>query len=359
MAKPAGLPYYAAPLLNGMTRKETDTGSVVNTFAYSFVEMTQTRARHSRVVAAAVGLAAIVGCGATPVTDSIARCERPSLPPRATASELKAFEYDKSLPLNLDVSAAREQSGVRVHDVAYDSPKGGRVTGLLFVPAATGPHAGIIVQHGLPGSASGVAGDATLFASHGAVVLAIDAPFARRTGSPISFASRDSAEQVQLMVDLQRGIDVLLSRDDVDSGRLAYRGWSYGGAMGALFVAIERRLKTAILTVPDGGLVSHFTGDDDTNGPLGSLACADQLRWLRAMQPLEPLRFVHLASPTPLLFQGGRLDNLVPPKDFETVSNAASEPKQIKWYDAGHGLTSEAIRDQLEWLHTHVGTSSP
>jgi hypothetical protein len=78
-----------------------------------------------------------------------------------------------------------------------------------------------------------------------------------------------------------------------------------------------------------------------------------------AMQPLEPLRFVHLASPTALLFQGGRRDNLVPAKDFETVSNAASQPKQIKWYDAGHGLTNEAIRDQLEWLHQYVGTSSP
>lgn len=313
----------------------------------------------SRLLVVALGLTATVACGSTPVTDSTDRCERPSLPARATVSELKTFESDASLPLNLTMGAAREESGVHVHDISYDSPKGGRVTGLLFVPSTAGPHAGIIVQHGLPGSALGVAGDATLFASHGAVVLAIDAPFARRGGSPIAFAPSDSTEQVQLMVDLQRGVDVLVSRDDVDPKRLAYRGWSYGGAMGALFVAIERRLKTAILTVPDGGLVSHFTGDDDTDGPLQSLECANQVRWLRAMQPLEPVRFVHLASPTPLLFQGGRLDNLVPAKDFETVANAASEPKQIRWYDAGHGLTSEAIRDQLEWLHTHVGTSSP
>jgi dienelactone hydrolase len=351
MAKPSRATYYARSPAEWHDERSANASSVI--------EMRRMRTTRSRIVVAAVGLGATVACGASPVADSVGRCERPSLLAPATMSELQTFEYDASLPLHFTVGVPREESGVRVHEVSYDSPKGGRVTGLLFVPSAAGPHAGIIVQHGLPGSASGVAGDAALFASHGAVVLAIDAPFARREGPPVFFAQRDSTEQVQLMVDLQRGIDVLLSRDDVDPKRLAYRGWSYGGAMGALFVAIERRLKTAILTVPDGGLVSHFTGDDDTNGPLESLECAEQVRWLRAMQPLEPLRFVHLASPTPLLFQGGRRDTLVPVKDFETVSNAASEPKQIKWYDAGHGLTSEAIRDQLEWLHTHVGTSSP
>ena len=56
-------------------------------------------------------------------------------------------------------------------------------------------------------------------AARGAVVLAIDAPFARRGGDPFVFSPRDSLEQVQLIKDLQRAVDVLLARSDVDSAR--------------------------------------------------------------------------------------------------------------------------------------------
>lgn len=194
-----------------------------------------------------------------------------------------------------------------------------------------------------------------MIAAMGAVVLAIDAPFARRSGAQVYFSPRDSAEHVQLIVDLQHGLDFLLSQPGVDPGRLAYRGWSYGGAVGALFIAVERRLKTAILTVPDGGLVAHFAGEG-MQGPLQSLPCADQQRWVRAMLPIEPVRFVHLSAPTSILVQRGRFDTIVPPSAVMALANAASEPKTLKWYDAGHGLTPAAIDDQLQWLSEHVGT---
>jgi dienelactone hydrolase len=193
------------------------------------------------------------------------------------------------------------------------------VTGLLFDPVTrSGLRPGIVLMHGMPGNARVMAGQGHALAAHGAVVIAIDAPFARRSGPPVRYSTDDRAEQIQLIKDLQRAVDVLRARANVDDERIAYLGISYGGAMGALFAGIERRIRAAALVVGDGGLVSHFTGPEDLSF-MASLSCATRLDWLRAMAPIEPIRFIPHASPTPLLLQSGRLDNLVPVADAQAL----------------------------------------
>jgi dienelactone hydrolase len=273
---------------------------------------------------------------------------------------LHVFAYDRSAPIVLrDSLRTTDADGVGVYAVSFASPRGGRATGVLCVPPGSGPFAGILLQHGMPGSAEQTLVTARNLARHGAVVLSLDAPWARRGGRPVAFAVQDSADQVQLITDMQRGIDVLVARHDVDPARLGYLGVSYGGAMGALLAGVERRLKTYVLAVGDGGLVSHFTGaDDPPDGPLG-VSRERWQRWLAAMQPIEPLRFVGHAAPASIFFQSGRQDRLVPPVDAVWLHRAASEPKTVKWYDTGHGLGPQARVDQLEWLHRTVGMRAP
>jgi uncharacterized protein len=148
-------------------------------------------------------------------------------------------------------------------------------------------------------------------------------------------------------------VDVLRGRANVDAGRIAYIGISYGGAMGALFVGIERRLKAAVLVVADGGLVTHFTGPADTY--LKGLYCPTRLAWFREMAPIEPIRFIPHAAPTPLLLQNGSTDDLVPAADAQALHAAAPEPRTIRWYDAGHGLNLQALIDRHEWLNGQIG----
>jgi hypothetical protein len=66
-------------------------------------------------------------------------------------------------------------------------------------------------------------------------------------------------------------------------------------------------------------------------------------------------RSVGRAAPASILFQSGRYDRLVPAADAVWLHRAASEPKTVKWYEAGHGLGPQARVDQLEWLHRTVG----
>ncbi|HEX6036864.1 alpha/beta hydrolase family protein [Longimicrobium sp.] len=270
---------------------------------------------------------------------------------------LDLFRYDRAAPLDLQSRPLETREGVDVQAISYASPKGGRVTGRLFVPQGNGPFAGVVLAHGAPGNSEAFTGRGIYIARHGAVVIAIDAPFNRREGGPLTLTPRDSVEQVQLIVDLQRAVDVLLSRPDVDSARLAYVGRSYGGATGALFAGVERRLTTYILASADGGITTRFTEPDAPPPPPGR---EEQARaWLASMQPIEGLRFVGNANGT-LFFQNGRQDPVVTPARAEALHAAAAGVRtEVRWYDAAHALNPAAYVDQLRWLSDKVGTRAP
>ena len=279
---------------------------------------------------------------------------RPDFGGAATAGDRELFSYDVNAPLNLQKTVESTSNGVEVSSISFGSPDGGLVTGKMWDPVTRpGLRPGMVLMHGLPGSASAMTGVAQNYAQSGAVVVAIDAPFARREGPALRFTDQDRDEQIQVVKDLQRAVDVLRSRPNVDDDRIAYVGFSWGGATGALFVGIERRLKAAALVVGHGGQVSHATGPEG-HKLIANVPCARRVAWIRAMAPIEPIRFVGHAN-VPLLLQNGRIDELVPGYEAEALHAAAPQPKTIRWYTAGHNLGQQAAFDRHDWLVERIG----
>ncbi len=280
----------------------------------------------------------------------------------ATASDklLKLFAYDPATPLDAQAGSSEKRQGYTLQQLTYASPKGGRVPAFLSIPDGRGPFPGVLLLHGMGGSAQSMLPEAERLARLGAISLAITAPHARshRIGVQrgLNFNERDRDEQIQLIVDLRRGVDLLLSRPDVAKDRLGYVGISYGGAQGGLLAGVETRIKAYALVVGNGGMVTHFTGSNERNGRyLKSLPPERVKRWLAAMEPIEPLRWVGRAAPAHLLFQNGRSDTMVPAADGRAYQKAGSEPKKLLWYDAEHGLNGEAVRDRYTWLAEQIG----
>jgi dipeptidyl aminopeptidase/acylaminoacyl peptidase len=272
----------------------------------------------------------------------------------ASPSERSTFAYDTSASLDVIATPESRAGSATISRIRFRSGRGGDATGLLVVPNGSGPFPAVVLQHGAPGSARDMVRDAGMIAERGAILIAIDAHWNNRPGEVLTFTPQDSAEQVRLIVDIRRAVDYLISRPDVDRSRIAYWGVSYGGAMGALVAGVEPRFKTLILTVADGGLISHFTGPEDVGGMFDRLTCANKGAWIGAMLPVEPIRFIGLAR-APLLMQSGRTDALVPPADAERLQRFAPANKRILWYNAGHGLSPEAHADRLNWLREHIG----
>jgi dienelactone hydrolase len=274
------------------------------------------------------------------------------------AAALGLFDYDRAAPLDVQEVSSRAERGCTVHDITYASPKGGRVPAYLVVPDGKGSFAGIIVQHGAPGSRDTSLRRAIAYARTGAVVLAISAPFARRNAGPqdiIHLDERDRDEQIQLVVDLRRGVDLLSARPDVDQKRIAYVGGSFGAAIGGLLAGVEHRIKAFALWVGDGGPVSHLKGMGE-NGPVAHIPPEALEKWVAIMDPIEPIHFIGRAAPAALLLQSARRDQYVPVPSAEAWQKAAGDSNVIKkWYDADHALNDEAFVDQRRWLAEQIG----
>ena len=275
---------------------------------------------------------------------------------------LSLFDYDPQLPLDIKVDSEIELNGYGSYEITYASPKGGRVPATLIIPTeSSSPFAGVILMHGLPGDRSNNALFARRLVATGAVVLMIDAPFARpenrsRSSWPLTFSEVDRLEQIQLMVDLRRGVDLLSAREDVDPERLAYIGYGYGAAMGGLLAGVEPRFKAFGLMVGDGGLVSHFTSADG-NFSMESNHLSDEERqaWLELMEPIEPIRFVGRAMSSHLFFQNALQDQAVAQDDALAYQAAGSQPKKIEWYESDHFLPDEAFQHMVDWLAIEIG----
>jgi uncharacterized protein len=326
-------------------------------------------ARRTKLLVLVLGIAsAVAACGnnqARPAATPGTKVATPSLGATPPAEVTRLFNYDRRRPLgvtrlggNTGRLPAEALDGITVESITYASPKGGEVPALLVIPKGRGPFPGVIVQHGLPSTKQDFLPAGVDLARTGAVAVLIDAPFNRpkhgRVRGDLSLTPTDRDEQIQLIIDLRRAVDLLAARPDVDRRRLAYVGISYGAAMGGLLAGVEDRLKAYVLAVGDGGLVSHFTGPDDTNGPLQRLPAADRERWLQAMRPVEPINFVGHAAPAALLFQAGTMDELIPQEDARRYQQAASQPKEVRWYAAGHALNCTARQDMMAWLARHI-----
>ncbi|HEU4883849.1 MAG TPA: acetylxylan esterase [Longimicrobium sp.] len=281
-------------------------------------------------------------------------------PASADAIAAGTFAYDRGAPLQLRDSLESTENGVETHAISFASPRGGRATGLLFVPQGGDRKAGIVNMHGAPGSARQTAAASAALARRGAVVVAIDAPFARRGGDMVAFTEADSADHVQLVVDLQRAVDLLLARPDVDPARIAYVGGSFGGAVGTMFAAVDPRPAAYVLFVPDGGMVSHFTGVDGSfQGPLTEMPASVRDRWLAAMRPVEGIGYISRAKPGSILFQNGRQDPYVPADKAALLHRTAGASHTVQWYESGHALPAQARIDRWQFLAERIGTAAP
>lgn len=194
--------------------------------------------------------------------------------------------------------------------------------------------------------------EALEFSLKGVVCLLVDAPFIRSAPvqTPLfTFTERDRDAIVQCVTDLRRGIDLLLARGDVDAKRIGFVGHSYGAIVGGVLAGVEKRVRAFALAGGAAKLTSLLYTSQE--------AGADELRrqgrfqaYLQMMTAIDPDEYVKRAAPAALLFQSARRDEFVPREEASLFYQAASDPKELKWYDAGHDLNDEARADRAVWL---------
>jgi dienelactone hydrolase len=269
---------------------------------------------------------------------------------------VRHFDYDRHAPLGLKQFGVQHRERADVYDITYASPKGGVVPAYLVVPKGRGPFAAVVWGHWYWDNSSmrnrkQFLDEAIVLASAGVVSLLPDGPVARpgHVTSKEPLNEQQVVDLVQAIVDMRRGVDLLVARRDVDPKRIAFVGHSYNAMIGAFLSGIDRRFKAFVL------MAGSLSDEVDLKskelqeyrqkiGPEKFDAFIAKYYWT------DEGKYVAHAAPAFVFLQYASQEKFLNPDRAREYEKIVSEPKLFKIYDAPHALNAEARRDRIQFL---------
>jgi predicted esterase len=259
-----------------------------------------------------------------------------------------AFAYDATRPLDVRVKATEKRDGIEVRDITFASVSGSRTAAYLVVSPLSKPSAGILFVHWYEpespdSNRTQYLSQAVELAKVGTTSLLVATPWS----DPSWFPKRNAAEDYRATIDevkeLRRALDVLLAQPNIDMKRVAFVGHDLGMMCGAVMAGVDRRVTAWALQAGTTSFSHWYLYSPRLEG------AARQAK-IDELAPLDPILYLPKASPAPVLLQFGHKDPHVTDARAQAFYDAAGQPKQILWYDAGHHLNDQAIADRQAWL---------
>jgi len=266
--------------------------------------------------------------------------EKP-VPDETFAAYARLFSYD---PVPLDVRKEGpddETDEWRMERLSFASAYGERIPARLYVPRAARPPYQAILYY--PSGSANVypslerfpdADYAFLVRSGRAVLCPVyQDTLERRHPDAGPNAGRDYF--VQAIKDARRAVELLASRPDIDGSRLGYYGISMGANSGLRVLALEPRLRAAVLAA--AGL-----------SPNRSLPEFDRLNFAPRVHQ-------------PVLMVNGRDDFMFPLETSQrplfALLGTPPADKKLVLLDGGHILprSNDLFRETLDWFDKHLG----
>jgi eukaryotic-like serine/threonine-protein kinase len=259
--------------------------------------------------------------------------------------ERYAYQRKEFKDLHVAEAAAEDRGEYRHQAVILDVPYNNeRMTVHLYLPKHVAPpYQAIIYFPGAGAQHANTWSEDQFDVTHGrsfvrtgrAVVFPVyKGTFERRHATQPDLRQR----MLQYSVDLRAAVDYLQGRPDVRPDKLAYVGFSFGGLVGPIMLALEDRLKTGVLV--DGGL------------PGG--------KWSPEVSPFQFAPRVKV----PILMVNGRNDPIFPLMTSQLplyrVLGTAEKEKSHRLSEAAHIVSGdEAVGQTSLWLDRYLGSTMP
>jgi predicted esterase len=199
------------------------------------------------------------------------------------------------------------------------------------------PVPGALLLHGYASEKAllaDTAGKALL--ARGVASLAIDLPLHGERASGLqSFSRQNPLAMLELwklaLDECATALHYLSARPEIDRQRLGLMGYSMGAFLGVIAAAQHREVRALVLAA--GGDLP----DSTVFGNLVRMAA-------------DPITAVRQLNGRPLLMVNGRFDRTVTADQAERLYAAASQPKELRWFQTGHRLPADAVEFAAKWL---------
>jgi eukaryotic-like serine/threonine-protein kinase len=272
-------------------------------------------------------------CAETPVSDDV------------FAFFLRQFQYDRT-PLDAKVVADQPSAAGRWQTIDLAAAYGGeRLQAHLFLPARGRPpyqtvvlFPGSLALHNRSFNLAEIQRVDWIVKSGRALLLPIyKATYERGDEMTSDYPEPTTFYKDHVIMwarDLGRAIDYVETRSDLDAGRIAYFGTSWGGMLGAILPAVEKRLRANVLYVAG-------------------------LSFQRSLPEVDAVHYVTRVT-QPTLMLNGELDFFFPAETsqrpmFELLGTPPEHKRRIT-YPRGHTVPKiDLIKETLAWLERYLG----
>jgi dienelactone hydrolase len=284
------------------------------------------------------------------------------------------FDYPERLGLDFTEMGVEQRGKALVIDLQYaGTSESDHVPAYLVLPPGEGPYPAILWGHWMMDGSpmrnrDEFLDEALVLARSGVVSLLIDTPMVRPgyqeksvKQDPLGWAEQAAEDEHQDIIDLRRGVDLLISRHQVDRHRIAYVGHSFSAHAGAILAGVEKRICCFVL------MAGEF-GDEEM---VRSATSGDIFKWKQALGPEkvdqylrdyawdDPANFIGHTDGQSVFLQFASGDH-VPREQAQKWLNAFSaRDKKMEFYDASHALNAAARLDRDRWLQQHLKFKHP
>ena len=275
----------------------------------------------------------------------------------------KLFAYDPSAPLTFQVDGRDAAGGATILAVSYAGAMA-PVSATIVVPSPAGKHPAVVFMTDSGHKRDYFLAEALKLAEAQppAVSLLIDPPPMRPLGWRRSFNpmldDNDRDTHIQAVIDVRRGVDLLMARADVDARLIGYVGQSDAANWGAILSSIEPRLHAFVLIAGYPNLTGPTMSDDPEWADLRYALGHDRFdRYVASMSAIDPVKYLGHSAGVPILFQVGRFDPYISRARADELVHAAGRSGHAIFYDSGHEVNDpRALTDRGSFLAARIGT---
>ena len=262
-------------------------------------------------------------------------------------------EYQKLESKDVRVLGKRVQDGIESQLLVIETPFGYRRVAEMFRPEGEASLAAVLYVHWYePESISShrtqFEEEAKELARLGAVCLSIETLWSDRDFFLKRTQKEDMQNSMEEVVNIRRALDLLLSQSNVDAKRVAYVGHDFGGMYGVLAGSLDQRPTHYVVMASTPRFPDWYLY-------LPKLEGEARETFIRQMAEIDPITHIPNLSPARVFFQFATDDFHVPKERAEEFFAAAKEPREMKWYEAQHGLNETATQDRKAWLKQSLG----
>jgi dienelactone hydrolase len=257
-------------------------------------------------------------------------------------------DYQKLESKDLRVLVSRIHDGLVSQLMVIQTPFGYRRVAEMYRPEGDGLYPVILYVHwyepeSITSHRSQFEEEAKEMAQSGAICMSIETLWSDRDFFLKRTQQDDAQNSIEEVVNIRRAMDLLLYQPNADSKRFAFVGHDFGGMYGVLAGSLDGRpthyvVMAATPRFPDWYLY------------LPKLEGEARAAFIHEMAEIDPIVHVPNLSPAEVFFQFATDDFHVPKERAEDFFAAAKDPKEMNWYEAGHGLNEDATRDRKSWL---------